>query len=452
MEFLAILSLILVMALWIVHSIFLNRRLIKSQNRYHQFFNDSPVALIVIDKNHRIIEWNQAAEIIFGWNIVKVLNQEITDCLVPLFDKAHFSHILQKTLTEGVSYSKNYNITKYREEIFCEWRNRLLDKSTGEILCMAQDITASKKALDELTKRSTALESAGDAIFYTDHKGFIEFANRSFFLLNLGDPDDVYGTHIGSYLFKERLTFSALQSQFDANKTWRGRVTKPSPEGEKVLSVTITAIYNRNRLISYIGNLHDITELSSHVHQLTHQAHHDPLTGATNRSAMDSRLIQAIHRAERSRTKVALFFIDLNDFKRVNDHYGHETGDKLLSGVARNLRACLRNSDTVSRFGGDEFVIIIEDIEGQAHVETVRHTIKAAIDKPIVIDARTTLRAKASIGVALYPDDAIDASGLIKAADTSMYAAKREKNKSLTAAKKKFTAPEPTHAADSHSH
>lgn len=451
MEPLAILALIVVMGLWIIHSIILNRRLIESKSRYHQFFNDSPVALIVVDKNHQIIEWNQAAEIIFGWDADKALNQDITDFLVPIFDRTHFSTILHKAASEGMSYSKNHNVTKYRDEIFCEWRNRLLDETKGDILCMAQDITASKKTLDELNKRSTALESAGDAIFYTNDKGFIEFANRSFFLLNLGDPDEVYGTHIGSYLFKERLTFSALRSQFDAEKTWRGKVTKPSPEGEKVLSVTITAIYNRTRLISYIGNLHDITEISSHVHQLTHQAHHDPLTGATNRSAMDSRLIQAIHRAERSRTKVALFFIDLNDFKQVNDQYGHETGDKLLSGVAKNLRSGLRNSDTISRFGGDEFVIIIEDIKGQGHVDTVMRTINAAINEPITIKEGVTLKAKASIGVAIYPNDATDPDTLIKAADTSMYVAKRKKNKSLSD-QKIATESEPEHAVHSHSH
>lgn len=166
---------------------------------------------------------------------------------------------------------------------------------------------------------------------------------------------------------------------------------------------------------------------------------------------MDSRLIQAIHRAERSKTKIALFFIDLNDFKRVNDHYGHETGDKLLSGVAKNLRSCLRNSDTISRFGGDEFVIIIEDIKGQGHVDTVLRTINTAIDEPIVINKEVTLKAKASIGMAIYPEDATDPDALIKAADTSMYVAKRKKNKSRSD-QKTFTVPELALCADSHSH
>jgi diguanylate cyclase (GGDEF)-like protein/PAS domain S-box-containing protein len=403
----------------------------------------------VVDQNYRILEWNQSAESIFGWSALEALNKDIIDFLVPSFDKTHVMNILQKASTEGSSHSKNYNITKYRNEIFCEWGNRLLPGGKGEILCMAQDITATKKTLDELSKRSTALESAGDAIFYTDHKGLIEFANRSFFLLNLGEPNEVYGKHIGTYLFNEKRAFSAIQSQFNADHMWRGTLTKPSPKGDKVLSVTITAIYNRQRLISYVANLHDITQLSTHVDTLTHKAHHDPLTGATNRAAMDNRLFLAIERASQTSQRIALFFIDLNDFKIVNDRYGHEVGDKLLSEVAKNLKACLRNTDTVSRYGGDEFVVIIEDIHDQEHIETVFHTIQSAINEPIIINEHITLQAKASVGMAIYPEDALDTDALIKAADSSMYRIKKEKN-SVKALSPSESVP--TLYADNHSH
>lgn len=449
MELLAVPALLVIMALWVVHSMVLNRRLNQSQNRYHQFFCDSPVALIVIDQNYRILEWNQSAESIFGWSTLEALNKDIIDFLVPSFDKTHVMNILQKASAEGSSHSKNYNVTKYRNEIFCEWGNRLLPGHKGDILCMAQDITASKKTLDELSKRSTALESAGDAIFYTDHKGLIEFANRSFFLLNLGEPDEVYGTHIGAYLFNEKRSFSAIQSQFNADHMWRGTITKPSQKGDKVLSVTITAIYNRQRLISYVANLHDITQLSTHVDTLTHKAHHDPLTGATNRAAMDDRLFRAIERASQTSQRIALFFIDLNDFKIVNDRYGHEVGDKLLSEVAKNLKACLRNTDTVSRYGGDEFVIIIEDIHNQEHIDTVFHTIQSAINEPIIINEYVTLQAKASVGMAIYPEDAMDADTLIKAADSSMYRIKKEKSSVKELSPSEFA---PTLYADNHSH
>lgn len=443
MEFLAVPSLVIVLSLWLAHSVFLNRRLLQSQNRYQQFFNDSPVAHIVIDKNYKIIEWNATAEVIFGWQYNQVIGEDIIDFLVPEFDKIHVQTILKKASTEGLSHSKNYNITLYAKEIFCEWRNRRLEGTDGEILCMAQDITISQKILDDLHKRSTALEGAGDAIFYTDAKGFIEFANRSFFFLGISDPDTVYGNHIGTFLFEDRLTFSTLKSQFNAKQTWRGRITKSFNGKSKVLSVTITAIYHRSRLVSYIANLHDITALSSHVDALTHRVQYDALTGALNRTAMNDRLSQALLRAQRNGNKIALYFIDLNDFKQINDQYGHEAGDILLRSVGQNLQACLRNTDTVCRYGGDEFIVFIEDIKGKNHLDTIRETIQIAISEPIIIEEETIIYPHASIGMALYPDDAIDEENLIRAADISMYTAKKNKH---------LNVPAPILFADNHNH
>lgn len=443
MEYLAIPFIIIVLTLWVIHSIFLNRRLIDSQKRYHQFFNDSTVALIVIDKDYRIIEWNQAAETIFGWENGEAAGEEIIDFIVPNFDKTHVTGVLQKAASEGISFSKNYNITRNGTEIFCEWRNRRLEGGKGDILCMAQDITVSQKTFDDLNKRSTALESAGDAIFYTNEKGLIEFANRSFFALALNDQNHLYGTHIGIYLFEERLTFNTLRSQFDADHKWKGTITKSSGKENKVLSVTITAVYHRNRLVSYVANLHDITQLSSHVDTLTHRVQHDPLTGAVNRSTMHDRLLQAIGRSKRSEQKIALFFIDLNDFKLINDNYGHEVGDKLLRNVSKNLLSCLRNSDTVCRYGGDEFIVLIEDIKSEEYVQTVHYTINAAICEPILLDETIILHPHASIGMALYPDDADDGESLIKAADMAMYVVKKEG---------KVNASAPILCVDNHNH
>lgn len=426
-EFLAISALIGVLALWVIHYLFLNRRLAQNQQRYHQFFDDSPVALIVIDHNYQITEWNQTAEAIFGWKGHEVIQKEILATIVPNFDKLHVTNILNKASLEGVSYSKNYNITKHGTEIFCEWRNRLIKGGKGGILCMAQDITAPQKTLDELNKRSTALESAGDAIFYTNEKGIIEFANKSFFTLNLNDQSQLHGTHIGIYLFNDRQKFNTILLSFDTDHTWRGTVSKYSDESEKVLSVTITAIYHRNRLISYIANLHDITQISSSLDLLNHRVQHDPLTGALNRAALFDRLNHAILRYRQTEQKIAIFFIDMNDFKIINDRYGHEAGDRLLHNVAYNIRACLRNSDTVCRFGGDEFIVMIEDVKHQEHLQTLKETIQAAIYEPIHLDNGTILYPHASIGIALYPDNATDAQELINAADTAMYEEKKNK-------------------------
>lgn len=399
------------------------KRTISELQTTASLFNNSPAALIVVNQSHRIVQWNEAAYAMFGYTSAEAVGRDITDLIVPLSDRAHVTSILIKASNEGSSTSKNFNTTKQKEELFCEWRNT---KFEDTIICTAQDITASKKVLDDLSKRSSALESSAEAIFYTNHKGMIEFANHSFFALCPAAHNNIFQSHIGEHLFGSIQAMNAILPQFDANNTWRGTVRKQLYGVDKVFGVVITAIYNRNRLISYIANLHDITQLSAHVHTLTHQAHHDPLTGATNRAAMDSRLSQAIDHAQLSNTKLLLFFIDLNDFKLVNDTHGHEVGDKLLAGVALNLRACLRNSDTITRFGGDEFVIIIEDIKSQEHIDTVLKAVQAAISEPILISPTLVITPKASIGIAVYPEDATDPDSLLKAADESMYKAKKE--------------------------
>lgn len=417
----AFLALLLFALTWISFSTI--RRLkntLSQREEIASLFENAPTAMIVINSSNRILQWNEAAHVMFGYTRCEALGKDIIDLIVSLSDRTHVAAVLAKTS----SVSKHFNTTKDKEELFCEWHNQ---RHNDTIICTAQDITSSKKALDDLSKRSTALESSGEAIFYTNHKGLIEFANHSFFTLCPSAQNNIINSHIGDYLFGSIQAMNAILPQFDVNNTWKGTVHKSYPGVEKVFSVVITAIYNRNRLFSYIANLHDITTLSEHVHSLTHQACHDPLTGATNRSSMDERLERAIDHAQSTETTVALFFIDLNDFKLVNDTHGHEAGDKLLSGVASNLRACLRNSDTIARFGGDEFVIIIEDIKNKEHIETVFKAVQAAINEPIVINSTLVITAKASIGIAQYPADATDAESLLKAADEAMYLAKKQK-------------------------
>lgn len=296
------------MAIWIIYLI---KRATPANNRYQTLFQSSPSALIEIDEKWNIVGWNISAQTTFGWKESEVIGQPIIDLLVPLKDRGHVYAALQKAVQEGKSDSKNFNLTKGKKEIFCEWHNSRIDHEHPGILCTARDIT----------------------------------------------------------------------------------------------------------------------EITSHVSTLTHQACHDPLTGVTNRAVMDDRLHHAIDRAQRSDSKIALYFIDLNDFKLINDRYGHEAGDKILMGIASALRACLRNSDTISRFGGDEFIIIIEDIEGEEHTKSVLAAIEFAISEPIILDNETSLVTNASIGMALYPDDATDADSLIKAADISMYLQKKQKLK-----------------------
>ncbi len=156
-------------------------------------------------------------------------------------------------------------------------------------------------------------------------------------------------------------------------------------------------------------------------HQL--QATQDPLTGLANRMLLDDRLDHAVERARRAGTKVGVVMIDLDDFKPVNDTYGHAVGDDLLVSVAARLREAVRASDTVARYGGDEFVLMIEGVHSKDDIEPVVASVQGRLSVP-VRDGERVLTIAASIGISVYPDDAADASALLRRADKAMYAAK----------------------------
>ena len=156
--------------------------------------------------------------------------------------------------------------------------------------------------------------------------------------------------------------------------------------------------------------------------RMVHQAHHDALTGLPNRTLLDDRLHTAIERARRSRSELALLFLDLDHFKYVNDSLGHDSGDRLLVVAADRLRRCVRTDDTVVRFGGDEFVVVLERIDGLAGVEEVADRIIELLSLPIEIDGNVA-HVSASVGIVIGDEDSTPAE-LLKHADVAMYRAK----------------------------
>jgi diguanylate cyclase (GGDEF)-like protein len=170
----------------------------------------------------------------------------------------------------------------------------------------------------------------------------------------------------------------------------------------------------------------DITEHKLNEERIQRVAHHDSLTGLPNRLLFKDRLDQAIGLARRHSAKFGLLYLDLDKFKPVNDTLGHSAGDELLKGVATRIRGQLRESDTVARVGGDEFIVILHDVQWREDAEVVARKIIAALAAPFRLGPRQqNVAIGASIGVAMYPADAQGADALVKAADAAMYCAKQ---------------------------
>lgn len=174
-----------------------------------------------------------------------------------------------------------------------------------------------------------------------------------------------------------------------------------------------------------IGVARDVTALVQAEEELRFLAHHDPLTKLTNRSLFYDRLTTSISAARRHQNRLALLFLDINDFKLINDTYGHAVGDGVLCTVARRLESCLRETDTVARMGGDEFTVLLTDIQSIKSVSQKIDQILTVMAKPLGAEFGEISMPSCSIGVACYPADGEDADTLLKHADNAMYKVKK---------------------------
>ncbi|MDX1551948.1 MAG: sensor domain-containing diguanylate cyclase [Marinobacter sp.] len=176
-----------------------------------------------------------------------------------------------------------------------------------------------------------------------------------------------------------------------------------------------------------IGVARDVTALRRTEEKLRFLAHHDPLTGLTNRSLFHDRLESAMRTAHRHQSSLALLFLDLNDFKHINDTHGHAMGDRVLCMIAGRLEGCVRETDTVARMGGDEFTVLLTDIQSAEAVSRKVEEIVAAVTAPLGAEFGSIKTPSCSIGVACYPADGEDADTLLKHADDNMYRLKRRR-------------------------
>nr|WP_276569366.1 diguanylate cyclase [Halorhodospira halophila] len=200
----------------------------------------------------------------------------------------------------------------------------------------------------------------------------------------------------------------------------------PLPSGLEARPSVLWLAYNVTE------RMQALAEAERSQEQMRHMALHDHLTGLANRALLLDRLEKALEWARRNREAVALLFIDLNHFKPINDEHGHEVGDRVLQQLARRLTGAVREVDTVARHGGDEFVILLEGVDGRRAAERVAENIVASLDEPVIVNGRR-FQVSLSIGIAIYPEHGVSADELQRVADDAMYVAKADRTRSTYA-------------------
>ncbi|HTN67021.1 MAG TPA: diguanylate cyclase [Burkholderiaceae bacterium] len=273
-----------------------------------------------------------------------------------------------------------------------------------------------------------ALSCAANAIFLTDRLGQIVWSNDAFCKLSGYSQQEIIGCTPS--LVKSGMQSDAFYAELWrtilAGNVWRGQMVDRRKNGSLyVVSETITPLMDERGVITHFVTIQQDMTLQSDEQEREHYlAYHDTLTGLPNRALFLELGQQAISQASRARHGVALLFLDLDHFKPVNDIHGHDIGDRLLLAVAERLSAAIRRSDTVARFGGDEFAILLPDLLDATPAVALAHKLTESIAQPFVV-AEQELHVGVSLGIALYPADGDTPDELLRKADEAMYLAKK---------------------------
>jgi diguanylate cyclase (GGDEF)-like protein/PAS domain S-box-containing protein len=302
----------------------------------------------------------------------------------------------------------------------------LLAHRVRYMLRASQNVNRLAESQARLEMLKVAVDSLPIGITFSDVDGIIIYSNPA--------EAQMHGYEVCELIGKEARKFSTndrgrpiAAEHLKELGIWRRESVNVRKNGEE-FSAYLTSISVRDSEGRYLGIITTCEDISyrkvaeEKIHQL---AYYDIVTGLPNRGMFLERLHQILLQAQRDRDKVNLLFLDLDNFKDVNDTQGHDVGDKLLRSVAERLSACMRDSDVLARLGGDEFVVVCPSVTTQESVATVVQRIMAIFNDPFEIEGRQ-LYTSSSIGIAVYPDDSLDASTLFRCADTAMYQAKND--------------------------
>jgi diguanylate cyclase (GGDEF)-like protein/PAS domain S-box-containing protein len=391
---------------------------------------NSPLAIYSITPSGIVTLWNPAAERLFGRKESEVLGKP-SPLVVP--PQTESSLAVRKRVLAGETVH-SFEISHERVDgarIEISLSAAPLRSAEGKIigvLVTCTDITSLKNiehALEASEARFRALsESAMDIVTVIDIDGVILYQSPSVRHLLGVDPEAMIGLNQFDIIHRDdaaevRERFHELLEIGQLDRPVEFRVRHVDGSWRTLESIGKNCL-DVPAIRGIIVNTRDVSERRAIQQRIQHLAYHDSLTGLPNRSMLQDRVAQAISRAERSEKKLAVMFIDIDNFKNINDTLGHDVGDDLLREVARRLRMSVRGHDTIARQGGDEFIVLLEELDGQRGAGRVAQKILEALRQSFDVGGGKQ-HVSGSIGIALFPEDGRDSQSLMKNADTAMF-------------------------------
>ncbi len=406
----------------------IHEELDKTKKRYFNFYEMAPVSYCALNQDGLIQEVNLATSGLLGVPRNKLLKQSLTKFILPEYQDVYYMY-RKKLMTSDERQECELQMTKADKTPFWAHISAIGETNSQPLLLLIiSDVSERKKFEEKLELSASVFNNAGEAIMITNLDGFIKDVNGAFTRITGYEKEEIVGNR-PSFLNSGQQSqefYRMMWKTLREEGAWRGEIWNKRKDGRLYAEMLIiNTVYDyHGRPTHFVALFSDVTGIKEYENSLKNLVHFDQLTQLPNRILLSDRLQNGMIQIKRNKQNLAVVFLDLDGFKEVNDAYGHDAGDKLLVTLAKEMKLALREGDTLSRIGGDEFVAVLFDlVEISDALPIIIRLLEATSSKVEIYDE--WIQVSASLGVTFYPQaETVNADLLLRQADQAMYQAK----------------------------
>ncbi|WP_413692799.1 EAL domain-containing protein [Psychromonas sp. KJ10-2] len=406
------------------------QELLLSQQKFKATFDYANIGIAHVGLKGEWISVNKTISTMLGYSEEELMN--LTFQNITCSDDLENDLVYFQELLDGKSDSYKVEKRYYKKdgELFWAMLSVSIIREQGQpkyFISVIEDINTQKRLSLDSIQAKTVFKTTQESIVITDQETNVINVNPSFENLTGYSIDDIKGESLSilrSEMHSEEF-YNDLERAYKQSGIWSGEIICKAKNTDVFpVYLNISAVRDdESNIIQYVVVLTDISLIKQSQDKIQYLANHDSLTGLPNRTLLSDRVEHALQEARRSKKHIAVFFIDLDRFKIINDGLGHKVGDGVLIEVANRFTKVLRSEDTVARVGGDEFIVIAQDLDSALDASKIATNLLESIQKEMIIEEHK-IKVGASIGISIYPNDGLSGDELIRQADIAMYDAK----------------------------